>query len=310
MSFWKSLGKGIAKAASKVAGVIPVVGPYISDIADSMISDWESSEARSQQMSDSKAMMQYQNDINISNWQMQNEYNTPAAQLARYQDAGINPLSVGIDGGAAATPAAVSGQNAPDIASLLQYQIEAARAKQEIALTREQVQAQRIANKADAAEGAARIAEAHNRETEAKSLTRQYAKPSQTPPAGEGWQYNDEDNTWYRTVGNTMEILLNDSRVDDVVRARMSREISESDAANTAAALSEFNRQLTEKYGDTLQANTIRKLDEEILSASLQNRLNRIDVEFLENLGVGSGMARGILKLLPGIIRLLKAVSK
>lgn len=107
-----------------------------------------------------------------------------------------------------------------------------------------------------------------------------------------------------------MEILLNDSRVDDVVRARMSREISESDAANTAAALSEFNRQLTEKYGDTLQANTIRKLDEEILSASLQNRLNRIDVEFLENLGVGSGMARGILKLLPGIIRLLKAVSK
>lgn len=36
-------------------------------------------------------LAQYQNDWNIAQWNRQNAYNTPAAQRARYEEAGINP---------------------------------------------------------------------------------------------------------------------------------------------------------------------------------------------------------------------------
>lgn len=36
-------------------------------------------------------LAQYQNDWNVAQWNRQNAYNTPAAQRARYEDAGINP---------------------------------------------------------------------------------------------------------------------------------------------------------------------------------------------------------------------------
>lgn len=35
--------------------------------------------------------MNYQNDLLVSNWNMQNAYNTPAAQMARFVEAGLNP---------------------------------------------------------------------------------------------------------------------------------------------------------------------------------------------------------------------------
>lgn len=38
-----------------------------------------------------KAALQYQNKQNIKLWNMQNEYNSPKAQMQRYIDAGLNP---------------------------------------------------------------------------------------------------------------------------------------------------------------------------------------------------------------------------
>lgn len=39
----------------------------------------------------SKKLMDYQNQLNIQNWHMQNAYNAPSAQMARYKEAGLNP---------------------------------------------------------------------------------------------------------------------------------------------------------------------------------------------------------------------------
>lgn len=36
-------------------------------------------------------LMDYQNRLNIENWNMQNEYNLPSNQMQRYKDAGLNP---------------------------------------------------------------------------------------------------------------------------------------------------------------------------------------------------------------------------
>lgn len=40
-----------------------------------------------------------QNDWNLEQWNRQNEYDSPAAQLQRWQDAGFNPLSMQMQGG-------------------------------------------------------------------------------------------------------------------------------------------------------------------------------------------------------------------
>lgn len=44
-----------------------------------------------------KSLMDYQNEINLQNWHLQNQYNSPSAQMARYQSAGINPNVVAGD---------------------------------------------------------------------------------------------------------------------------------------------------------------------------------------------------------------------
>lgn len=41
-----------------------------------------------------KKLADYQNDINIENWNMQNEYNSPINQRKRLEEAGINPAAV------------------------------------------------------------------------------------------------------------------------------------------------------------------------------------------------------------------------
>lgn len=43
------------------------------------------------QYATSKKLMDYQNKLNIQNWKMANEYNSPSAQMARYKAAGLNP---------------------------------------------------------------------------------------------------------------------------------------------------------------------------------------------------------------------------
>lgn len=43
------------------------------------------------QFATSKKLMDYQNQLNIQNWKMANEYNSPKAQMERYKAAGLNP---------------------------------------------------------------------------------------------------------------------------------------------------------------------------------------------------------------------------
>lgn len=43
------------------------------------------------QYATSKKLMDYQNKLNIQNWKMANEYNSPKAQMERYKAAGLNP---------------------------------------------------------------------------------------------------------------------------------------------------------------------------------------------------------------------------
>lgn len=43
------------------------------------------------QYATSKKLMDYQNKLNIQNWHMANEYNSPTAQMERYKAAGLNP---------------------------------------------------------------------------------------------------------------------------------------------------------------------------------------------------------------------------
>lgn len=49
---------------------------------------------------DQKEMMQYQNEINLRNWSLENQYNTPSAQMQRLRDAGLNPNLIYQQGGA------------------------------------------------------------------------------------------------------------------------------------------------------------------------------------------------------------------
>lgn len=54
-----------------------------------------------------EAMSAKQNAWNLEQWNRENEYNTPAAQLQRMRDAGLNPLYYGLDGNSAgASPTA------------------------------------------------------------------------------------------------------------------------------------------------------------------------------------------------------------
>lgn len=43
------------------------------------------------QYATSKKLMDYQNQLNMQNWKMANEYNSPQAQMERYKAAGLNP---------------------------------------------------------------------------------------------------------------------------------------------------------------------------------------------------------------------------
>lgn len=65
-----------------------------------------------------KELMAYQNEWNLEQWHRQNEYNSPIQQMARYQEAGLNPnliYSQGSPGNSQQVPSAASANlQAPD----------------------------------------------------------------------------------------------------------------------------------------------------------------------------------------------------
>lgn len=62
-------------------------------------------------------MAEWQNQVNVANWQMMNAYNTPAAQMERLLDAGLNPNLL-YGNGATATGNATAPQGASHVDSV------------------------------------------------------------------------------------------------------------------------------------------------------------------------------------------------
>lgn len=85
----------------KLIGSAPIVGPVISavgSIAGGAVAKSGSDAAARASLQATREtnaanlkLAQYQNDWNLAQWNRQNAYNTPAAQRARYEEAGINP---------------------------------------------------------------------------------------------------------------------------------------------------------------------------------------------------------------------------
>lgn len=66
-------------------------------------------------------MAQWQNQANIDNWNMQNEYNLPVNQMARYKDAGLNPNLI-YGQGSSATAGSVASPSTHPVQSDMSYQ--------------------------------------------------------------------------------------------------------------------------------------------------------------------------------------------
>lgn len=85
----------------KLISAAPIVGPVVSAagniLGGSIAKQGSDAAARAslQATRETNAanlkLAQYQNDWNVAQWNRQNAYNSPAAQRARYEDAGINP---------------------------------------------------------------------------------------------------------------------------------------------------------------------------------------------------------------------------
>lgn len=71
------------------------------------------------QMENQKNLMTYGNDLQVAQWNRENAYNSPGAQMSRLQSAGLNPLFHGLDGNSSGGLSAVSAPSAPDLGSLL-----------------------------------------------------------------------------------------------------------------------------------------------------------------------------------------------
>lgn len=79
------IGKIIAGGAKAALGGLPGAA------ADSLLSFAGNAINNKMSMKNQKKLMDYQNDINLRNWQLQNEYNSPSNQMKLLRDAGLNP---------------------------------------------------------------------------------------------------------------------------------------------------------------------------------------------------------------------------
>lgn len=97
--------------------IMPIVnGSYVPDILTDAKSAQKQvfGEYSGRDMADYSAaaynylMKQQEQAYNLELWKLQNEYNTPAAQMARYQDAGLNPNLIYGQSNEASAPASAS----------------------------------------------------------------------------------------------------------------------------------------------------------------------------------------------------------
>lgn len=100
-----------------LGNILPGIGTavdFAGGIFSSLFNRNQARKAEKRQFQMQKDLMSYQNDMNHQNWLEQTEYNTPANQMKRLQEAGLNPnLVYGKGADATASPiSAVSGGSA------------------------------------------------------------------------------------------------------------------------------------------------------------------------------------------------------
>lgn len=121
------LGTNISSAFSPWGSMLSGIGTIIGSgqgIGNSIKSLFGSKSAMRRQLKNQKELMQYsaniqdemlkkQNQMNLDNWNLQNAYNTPAAELQRIKDAGLNSNLIygaqGLEAGNAGDVGSVSG---------------------------------------------------------------------------------------------------------------------------------------------------------------------------------------------------------
>ncbi len=69
-----------------------------SNLVSSLVSGIGAKKKAKNQLKYDKQLTDYQHKKNLESWNLQNAYNTPQAQMQRYQDAGINPHMVASSG--------------------------------------------------------------------------------------------------------------------------------------------------------------------------------------------------------------------
>ena len=290
MSFFGSLGKGLLKAAGSLVSNIPVVG----DIASSLLDDSERSSFSREQVANSKDLMNYQNEMNLNNWQTQMSFNNYKNDLIHMKEAGINPLAYGGSSPTAAV-SGVSGASAPDISSLLNYQMSMKLQKLQLDNLREDNKIKSADARAAQAEADARIAEAHEREFEAKANTKIKNRVGKAPE-GEGWTFDDDNNVWRRTDPETLtvETLLPGTVREDLVRSRIAKELNESDLVAINKELQRFETDLRKKFGDVLSASQLKAVQAATRQAILNGDIMKLDVDTFKKLGIGPNVIRAI----------------
>lgn len=94
--------QSIGMAQSAIQGLSSALGSSIGDKKE-----------QKRQYEYNMEMAKWQNDVNIANWEMQNEYNLPENQMARLKAAGLNPNLV-YGSGTSTTASTVPSASKPD----------------------------------------------------------------------------------------------------------------------------------------------------------------------------------------------------
>lgn len=102
MPFRRNIASEVIAAGITAAGSLAAGGASAAGQANLNKKNREfAKEQAAEQRAWSEKMYNEQNAWNYEMWQKENEYNTPAAQVQRMRDAGLNPLFYGLDGSSA-----------------------------------------------------------------------------------------------------------------------------------------------------------------------------------------------------------------
>ena len=79
--------------------ILPLVGTLVSSVVGGAMQDMANDKANYQ----NQQLAKEQNEWNLHTWDLQNEYNSPAAQRERLEAAGMNPFFNEVSAGTAST---------------------------------------------------------------------------------------------------------------------------------------------------------------------------------------------------------------